>query len=133
MYSPKQSKVRTLSAGEDSVKLQSKISVSKVPSIPATTNLASKSVSYKEVALAPPGTVLRSLHDKVESLSVENAEAETCNTPAETLKIEESIGNSAVEVIPNDGEEGTGLASASQSEDTGPEIVEERSGEKKWK
>ncbi|KAM0957002.1 hypothetical protein ACFX2I_025140 [Malus domestica] len=130
LYSPKQSKVRTLSAGEDSVKLQSKISVSKVPSIPATTNLASKSVSYKEVALAPPGTVLRSLHDKVESLSVENAEAETCNTPAETLKFEESIGNSAVEVIPNDGEEGTGLASASQSEDTGPEIVEERSGEK---
>lgn len=126
--SSKQSKVRTVSTGDDSVRLQSKTSVSKISSTPATlTNLTSKSISYKEVALAPPGTVLKSLLDKVEDLNVENSETKACNTPPETLKTEESIG--VVEFIPNDETEGTN-ASSTQLEDTGSETMEERSAEK---
>lgn len=127
---PKQSKVRTLSAGEDSVKLNSKTSVSKVPNTPVTTNLTSKTVSYKEVALAPPGTVLKALLDKVEDPNVENPETKPCEIPPETLKIDESIGDSVVEEIPDDKLDGTGLESASQLEATAPEIVEEKSGER---
>lgn len=126
--SSKQSKVRTVSTGDDSVRLQSKTSVSKISSTPATlTNLTSKSISYKEVALAPPGTVLKSLLDKVEDLNVQNSETKACNTLHETLKTEESIG--VVELIPNDETEGTN-ASSTQLEDTGPETMEERSAEK---
>ncbi|PQQ18578.1 protein TSS [Prunus yedoensis var. nudiflora] len=127
---PKQSKVRTLSAGEDSVKLNSKTSVSKVPTTPVTMNLTSKTVSYKEVALAPPGTVLKALLDKVEDLNVENPETKPCEIPPETLKIDESIGNSVVEEIPDDKLDGTGLESTSQLEAIAPEIVEEKSGER---
>ncbi|KAL6137794.1 hypothetical protein ACLB2K_063083 [Fragaria x ananassa] len=126
--SSKQSKVRTVSTGEDSVRLQSKNSVSKVSTTPATlTNLTSKSVSYKQVALAPPGTVLKSLLDKVDDLNVEKSEKKVCNPPPETLKTEESIG--VVEFTPKDETEGT-HASSTPSEDTGPETVEERSAEK---
>ncbi|PRQ50579.1 putative clustered mitochondria protein [Rosa chinensis] len=126
--SSKQSKVRTVSTGEDSVRLQSKTTVSKVFSTPATlTNLTSKSVSYKQVALAPPGTVLKSLLDKVDDLNVEESETKECNPPPETLKTEESIG--VVELIPNDENEGT-HASSTQLDETGPETLEERSAEK---
>ncbi|KAF8025343.1 hypothetical protein BT93_F2247 [Corymbia citriodora subsp. variegata] len=53
----KQSKGSTLSAGEDSVKTHGKAPPPKVsPSPPNLATMASKSLSYKQVALAPPGT-----------------------------------------------------------------------------
>ncbi|XP_050383818.1 protein REDUCED CHLOROPLAST COVERAGE 3 [Argentina anserina] len=123
--SSKQSKVLT---GEDSVRLQSKTNVSIVSSTPTTlTNLASKYVSYKQVALAPPGTVLKSLLDKVDDINVEKSETKVCSPPPETLKTEDSIG--AVELNPDDETEGT-HARSTQLEDTGPGTVEQSSAEK---
>ncbi|GMQ08986.1 hypothetical protein CsSME_00052497 [Camellia sinensis var. sinensis] len=76
----KHSKAHSSSYGQDLSKLQAKtpvsrvspISVSKVSPTPATlTALASKSVSYKEVAVAPPGTVIKPFLEKVEETNVE--------------------------------------------------------------
>ncbi|XP_052180972.1 protein REDUCED CHLOROPLAST COVERAGE 3 isoform X2 [Diospyros lotus] len=67
-------------AREDSSKVQPKtpsarissISVTKVlPSPASLTTMASKSVSYKEVALAPPGTVTKPLLENVGEITVE--------------------------------------------------------------
>ena len=85
------SKTPSLSAGEDSSKLQAKTPasraspnrVSKVSTSPASlTAMASKSVSYKEVALAPPGTVIKPLLEKVEV----NDNTHISNSPLQTSK-----------------------------------------------
>jgi uncharacterized protein with PIN domain len=112
----KQSKAGSLSSGEDSVNLRSKAPVSKVPTSPATlTSLASKSHSYKEVALAPPGTILKPLLEKVEELNEEKTEAS---------KDEESSNNSVIEAIPKDIEiEGTNEKNT-QMEPTTPKLEE---------
>ncbi|XP_030525189.2 protein REDUCED CHLOROPLAST COVERAGE 3 isoform X2 [Rhodamnia argentea] len=53
----KQLKGSSLSAGEDLVKTQGKAPLARVsPSAPNLATMASKSLSYKQVALAPPGT-----------------------------------------------------------------------------
>lgn len=150
----KHSKAHNLTNGDISVKLRAKASVSKVTSVPAThaTTTTSKSLSYKEVALAPPGTVVKPLSDKIVDINVEkpetqmyNVTAETskdeemdinveipetqmCNVTPETSKDEESKSNSMVEASTNDVTEGT-HASATQSENTDPGTEEERSKE----
>lgn len=121
----KQSKAGSLSSGENSVNLRAKAPVSKVPTSPATlTSLASKSLSYKEVALAPPGTILKPLLEKVEELNEEKTDIQMHNIPRETSKDEESSNNSVVEAIPEDVEiEGTNEKST-QMEPTTPKIEE---------
>lgn len=121
----KQSKAGSLSSGEDSVTLRAKAPVSKVPTSPATlTSLASKSHSYKEVALAPPGTILKPLLEKVEELNEEKTEIQMHNIPIETSKDEESSNNSVIEAIPKDVEiEGTNEKST-QMEPTTPKLEE---------
>ncbi|KAJ4718450.1 Tetratricopeptide repeat (TPR)-like superfamily protein [Melia azedarach] len=73
---------------KDSIKWPGKASVSKVSTSPASLNaMASKCLSYKEVAAAPPGTVLKPLLGKVE-VSEEKIEIPMCSTEPETLKEE---------------------------------------------
>ncbi|KAI3463425.1 hypothetical protein Pfo_020088 [Paulownia fortunei] len=63
----------------------SRISVTKVSPVPATlTAVASKSLSYKEVALAAPGTILQPLLEKVEELSEEKTDDQMCISPKVT-------------------------------------------------
>ncbi|KAK6120470.1 hypothetical protein DH2020_045780 [Rehmannia glutinosa] len=85
----------SLNNTDDSSKVPAKISgtknsptsVSKVSHPPATlTALASKSLSYKEVAVAKPGTVLKPLLEKVEELSEEKTDNQICNSPKETAQ-----------------------------------------------
>ncbi|PSR89332.1 Protein TSS like [Actinidia chinensis var. chinensis] len=101
------SKTLSSSAGEDSSKLQAKTPasraspnrVSKVFTSPATlTAMASKAVSYKEVALAPPGTVIKPLLEKVEE---ENDNTLISNSPLQTSKEGESNIVAVEEEIPD--------------------------------
>lgn len=83
----KQSGTVTANNADDSIKVPPKISAStsKVSPLPTTlTALASKSLSYKEVAVAKPGTVLKPLLEKVEELSEERTDNQICNSPKET-------------------------------------------------
>ena len=125
----KQSRVRSLSStGEVSVKQQVKASLSKVSSSPTTHNaMASKSLSYKEVALAPPGTVLKPLLDKAEDITVEKTEAETSSILNETSKHEESKSDSVVEAITKSETEGTHANENHSESTTGQELEEEKS------
>ncbi|KAK1434042.1 hypothetical protein QVD17_10960 [Tagetes erecta] len=89
----------SLSSGDDLTKLPMKTSVSRAsPRISPTTAtlspMASKSVSYKEVALAPPGTILKPLLEKVEEVEEENkvnndVSNASSNEALEEVKIEE--------------------------------------------
>ena len=86
----KQRKVISPGSGEDLNKPQVKTPVSKISSAPANlTALASKSVSYKAVAVAPPGTILKPIPEKVEEKTKEEAEIQTPNS-RKTSKGEES-------------------------------------------
>ncbi|KAJ4851671.1 hypothetical protein Tsubulata_014495 [Turnera subulata] len=118
---------KTLKDVKDSVKLQSKASVSKVSSPPASLNtVISKSLSYKEVALAPPGTVLKPSADAEEESGEEKPVAETCSTPADIAE-----ENSTVSVVANiscDGEAGGAQESGTLSESSGPELEDSSSG-----
>uniref|UniRef100_A0A5B6ZE29 Clu domain-containing protein n=1 Tax=Davidia involucrata TaxID=16924 RepID=A0A5B6ZE29_DAVIN len=107
----KQGKALSLSAGEESTKLQPKTSgarvsptsVPKISPTPATlTAMASKSLSYKEVAVAPPGTVLKPLMEKVEELKEEKSDAQIRNSPPETSKEDESNTAAVEEAMPDD-------------------------------
>uniref|UniRef100_A0A5B6ZHU4 Clu domain-containing protein n=2 Tax=Davidia involucrata TaxID=16924 RepID=A0A5B6ZHU4_DAVIN len=107
----KQAKALNLSVGEDSTKLQpktsgSRVSPTSVPKIsPTLTAMASKSLSYKEVAVAPPGTVLKPLVEQVEELNEETNDVPISDSPSETSK-EDEINTVAVdEAMPDD--EGT--------------------------
>lgn len=96
----KQAITQRSSTGDDSAKLQAKISVSKVVS-PSPVSV-SRSISYKEVALAPPGTVLRQLVDveNVNELEEKEAEPQNCGH-SETSKNEET-NNVSDQVIQNE-------------------------------
>ncbi|KAF7814390.1 protein TSS isoform X1 [Senna tora] len=95
----RQSKARSLTSKQDSINHSTVTSVSKISSTPATlTSLASKSVSYKEVALAPPGTVLKPLLEKAE-VDKEKAEDEMCKSAPVTSKNEESRQSSIDEAV----------------------------------
>ena len=116
----KQSKAGSLSSAEDSTNLKAKAPVSKVTSSPATlTSLASKSLSYKEVALAPPGTILRPSMEKVEKIEIQ-----MYNIPHEASKDEESSTGSVVEAIPKDDEIEQTHEESTQKEDTTPKVEE---------
>lgn len=119
----KQSIPQRSSAGDDSIKLQAKTAASKVISVsPASVSqMASRSISYKEVALAPPGTVLRQLVDteNVNELEEKVAEPQNCNH-SETSKNDETnnisgemIQKEVVEPIHN-----TAPESENQSQDS---------------
>ena len=67
LSSSRQSKVPNTNLNEESINHPTKSSVSKISSTPPSlSSLASKSISYKEVAAAPPGTVLKPLLEKAE-------------------------------------------------------------------
>ncbi|CAA3017253.1 Hypothetical predicted protein [Olea europaea subsp. europaea] len=90
VLSPRQPKIVNSSNDENSSKLPTNISivkttpVSKNSSVPSTlTALASKSLSYKEVAVATPGTVLKPLLEKVEELHEEKTDTQICISPRE--------------------------------------------------
>ena len=107
-----------------------KPSVLKVSPSPTTHSaMASKSLSYKEVALAPPGTVLKPLLDRAEEIAPEKPETKTSHDTTETPKQEESKSNNVVETFTKSETVGTQV-SETQVENTGQELEEEKSKEK---
>ncbi|KAL3736828.1 hypothetical protein ACJRO7_025715 [Eucalyptus globulus] len=98
----KQLKGSSLSAIEDSVKMQGKAPLPKIsPSTPNLATMASKSLSYKQVALAPPGTVLKPLLEKVEENNEGKLEPQVHEMPPE--KLEEEIKNESAAEAAQDG------------------------------
>lgn len=91
----RQIKILHSSAGEDTPKPQATTSVAKVsatqvskvsPMSSPLTSMASKSLSYKEVAVAPPGTVLKPLLEQVEDLKEVKTDIQICLSPSEKSK-----------------------------------------------
>nr|AWY63024.1 tetratricopeptide repeat-like superfamily protein [Erythranthe lewisii] len=85
----KQAGTLSLTNTDDSTKVPAKISGTKTsPSVSkvSLTALASKSFSYKEVAVAAPGTVLKPLVEKVEELNEEKADNPLCISPEKTAQ-----------------------------------------------
>ncbi|XP_057967787.1 protein REDUCED CHLOROPLAST COVERAGE 3 [Malania oleifera] len=65
----KRSEAPKLIAGEDPIKSQAETLASKYSSTPSTlSDVGSKSASYKEVAVAPPGTILKPIVEKAETV-----------------------------------------------------------------
>ncbi|KAJ1410088.1 Tetratricopeptide-like helical domain superfamily [Sesbania bispinosa] len=109
MLSPsRQSKSRNLTLNEDSVYHQTRAPLSKISSTTASlSSLASKSISYKEVAVAPPGTILKPSLEKVEIERV-NSENEICSSSPVMPINESSCKNSIVNTVSQQDEtEGT--------------------------
>ncbi|XP_047166834.1 LOW QUALITY PROTEIN: protein REDUCED CHLOROPLAST COVERAGE 3-like [Vigna umbellata] len=99
MSSPsRQPKARNIALNEDSVNYPTKTSVSKISSPASLSSLASKSISYKEVALAPPGTVLKPLLEKTEMDKI-NAEDEISNSLPVTSTNEGTFRSSIVNAV----------------------------------
>ncbi|KAK8514278.1 hypothetical protein V6N12_008989 [Hibiscus sabdariffa] len=116
----KQSKPSGSNTGGNSVSLQAYVSRGISPSANHSA-IASKSLSYKEVAVAPPGTVLKPLLEKVEEQTEGKTEQPMCTAPAET-EIVENGNNISVDNVANDDGETEGTHdSESQSEETAPE------------
>ncbi|KAH9715299.1 tetratricopeptide repeat (tpr)-like superfamily protein [Citrus sinensis] len=110
---------------KDSIKLQAKASVSKVyASPPNLTATASKSLSYKEVAVAPPGTVLKPLPEKPDEEIEEKTETQMCSNAPETSKAELNNHFSPVEEAPVDGQSQETHGSVTQSETTAADTKE---------
>jgi protein TIF31 len=70
---------------------------------PTLTAMASKSLSYKEVAVAPPGTVLKPVFEKVEEPKEEKIDTQVTKTPTNTSNEDEA--DKAVKAIENEKEE----------------------------
>ncbi|KAG6575607.1 Protein TSS, partial [Cucurbita argyrosperma subsp. sororia] len=100
----KQSIPQRSSAGDDSIKLQSKTTASKVisPSPASVSQMASRSISYKEVALAPPGTVLRQLVDTENVNESEEKVTEPQNLDHSEMSKNDGTNNVSDEVIQKD-------------------------------
>ncbi|KAH9667006.1 tetratricopeptide repeat (TPR)-like superfamily protein [Citrus sinensis] len=114
-----------LTGTKDSIKLQAKASVSKVyASPPNLTAMASKSLSYKEVAVAPPGTVLKPLPEKPDEEIEEKTETQMCSNAPETSKAELNNHFSPVEDAPVDGQSQETHGSVTQSETTAADTEE---------
>ncbi|KAK9229467.1 hypothetical protein WN944_022429 [Citrus x changshan-huyou] len=110
---------------KDSIKLQAKASVSKVyASPPNLTAMASKSLSYKEVAVAPPGTVLKPLPEKPDEEIEEKTETQMCSNAPETSQAELNNHFSPVEDAPVDGQSQQTHGSVTQSETTAADTEE---------
>ncbi|KAF5739070.1 hypothetical protein HS088_TW12G00268 [Tripterygium wilfordii] len=120
---PKPSKNCELSALVDASKLLSKNApLSNVSSVSANlTPLASKSLSYKEVAVAPPGTVLKPSLETEEYSNKEKTEAQLSGIPPESSNEVECNDIRNVDSVLYDSEtEGT-HEGETQSEKTKPE------------
>ncbi|KAJ4953786.1 hypothetical protein NE237_030618 [Protea cynaroides] len=101
----KQPITRSLSLEADQTKLQSNSPARKLPSAPSTlSTMASKSLSYKEVAVAPPGTVLNPLLEKSEEMYMEKANSHSCDIPPEASS-EEEVSKMVIEVANAEEEE----------------------------
>ncbi|XP_017407554.1 protein REDUCED CHLOROPLAST COVERAGE 3 isoform X2 [Vigna angularis] len=99
MSSPsRQPKARNIALNEDAVNYPTKTSVSKISSPASLSSLASKSISYKEVALAPPGTVLKPLLEKTEMDKI-NAEDEISSSLPVTSTNEGTFRSSIVNAV----------------------------------
>ncbi|KAI7731372.1 hypothetical protein M8C21_011483 [Ambrosia artemisiifolia] len=88
----------SMTGGDDLTKLPMKTSASRIsprvsPTAATLSAMASKSVSYKEVALAPPGTILKPLLEKIEEVQeenkVKNDESDGSNDALEEVKVVE--------------------------------------------
>ncbi|KAI3759626.1 hypothetical protein L6452_07572 [Arctium lappa] len=106
----KQSKA-SLTGGEDFAKPPTRTSVSRIsprvsPSAASVNAMASKSVSYKEVAVAPPGTILKPLLETVEEVEdqekVKNEETQTSNGSGDGSEEVKSEEIDVVDTIPDD-------------------------------
>ncbi|XP_075492104.1 protein REDUCED CHLOROPLAST COVERAGE 3-like [Primulina tabacum] len=100
-------KQATLYTTDGSSKAQAKIlmsrspaSVTKASPVPATL-IASKSLSYKEVAVAAPGTVLKPLLEKVEELSDEKSGNQFSTSPKETAQQDVRAGVFVEDSLPD--------------------------------
>ncbi|KAG6429948.1 hypothetical protein SASPL_108005 [Salvia splendens] len=131
----KQSGTVSLNNTDDSSKVPLKISgtksspssASKVSLLPSTpTALASKSVSYKEVAVAAPGTVLKPLLEKVEELSEEKTDHQIYHSPKEITQPEEREGGALDDSLP-DREEAKG-DNEGDTQDTVSELMHAPAG-----
>ncbi|PIA42283.1 hypothetical protein AQUCO_02000027v1 [Aquilegia coerulea] len=112
--------------GEDSTKLQVKNSGNKKVQVPATlTAMASKSLSYKEVAVAPPGTVLKPVLERKEEANQETDHKQVDCVPKETSK-EEDHNKNVVETAKVEEAEvkDTGKNESEQEETAAPEHLE---------
>ncbi|KAF8407168.1 hypothetical protein HHK36_006294 [Tetracentron sinense] len=110
--------------GEDPTKLQMRTSLCKISSAPATlATMTSKSFSYKQVAVAPPGTILKPLMEKPEEINKETADDQVCDIPPETS--EEEIDKTIVEVARPEEEEPKGIdGNETELEKTSPTLEE---------
>lgn len=97
--------LKQLKAGNGSTKPLAKTPVSRISSVsPTLSTMASKSVSYKEVAAAPPGT-LKPLLEKVEA-NESKLESETCTGMSEkTEEMKEEKAENLSSSIPPETEE----------------------------
>ncbi|XP_050233705.1 protein REDUCED CHLOROPLAST COVERAGE 3 [Mercurialis annua] len=121
----KQPKTHGPSVGEDSNKLQQKACVPKPSSSPANlTAMASKSISYKEVAVAPPGTILKPLLDMVDESNQKKPEAQTCSIQHEMVNEEETKIISVIDNIQDDADTDGNYDGGTQSENSSSEIDE---------
>ncbi|OVA05868.1 Tetratricopeptide repeat-containing domain [Macleaya cordata] len=100
-------KVPSVSFGEDRTKLQAKIPDCQVSTASSTlTVMASKSLSYKEVAIAPPGKVLKPAFEKLEEVKEGEEDTQVHKILPVTCK-EEEYNRPIVEgTIDNKKEEG---------------------------
>lgn len=114
-----------VSPAKQSIELQAKATVSKPFCAPANlTAMASKSLSYKEVAVAPPGMALKPSQEIVEESSGAKPETQICGVVPETFKEEESNDIPVIDNKPGPDEaEGT-HESETQPEKSGPEVEE---------
>ncbi|KAK3219289.1 hypothetical protein Dsin_013259 [Dipteronia sinensis] len=128
IVSPAQKKTpRTITSelSKESIKLREKASVSKLLTGPVNLSaVAFKSLSYKEVAAAPPGTVLKPVVEKAEEMSEKKTETHVCSITPETSKEEETNDVSVFEGIPGDAQSVETQKTFTQSETGAPEPEE---------
>ncbi|GMJ14272.1 REDUCED CHLOROPLAST COVERAGE 3 [Hibiscus trionum] len=108
----KQSMSRSSTPGRNSVSLRANLRA-----------VASKSLSYKEVAVAPPGTVLKPVQDKVEAQNEGKTEQQMCTIRAETANMEDTNNISVAYNVADDDDETEGTRdSENRSEATASEL-----------
>ncbi|KAK1401535.1 hypothetical protein POM88_001140 [Heracleum sosnowskyi] len=103
-------KVLCSSAGDDTPILQAKTLVSKfstmqIPKVSPTssslTAMASKSLSYKEVVVSPPGTVRKPLLEKGDKSNEVKTDTQICHSSSEKSKENGSMRVTLEEVVPD--------------------------------
>ncbi|XVE91270.1 hypothetical protein DITRI_Ditri20bG0140300 [Diplodiscus trichospermus] len=126
-----QSKSHSSNPGGNSVSLETYVSKGSSPSANLGV-IASKSLSYKEVAVSPPGTVLKPLQEKVEEQNEGKSEQQMCTDPAHTANMEDGNNISVVDDIAADDDETEGTHdSENQSEKTASEFDKVSSNQEK--